>query len=412
MKRSGRTALAGFLASSLLFCGVADAAAGSAPSGRAVVAYLASWKLWSGEKISAVPAGRLTHLVYAFGSVTAERTAALADPCIDVGECRDGDPPAGPGGAFARLIELKHAHPGLRVLISLGGWTGSKYFSKVATTEESRKRFAESVIQTFFISHPGVFDGVVIDWEYPGGGGAAGNIASPSDGDHLTSLMYEMRRQLDLLGVANNWRYELSLAVPVDRDKVVNFRLHALSGIVDRMDAMTYDYYAGASVAGLNAPLFASKKLPWRETNVDASVRMLLASGVPRDKLTLGLPFYGHVYKNVGAKEDGLCQPAESGAPPEWDGSDTIDYQTLVAMHPSENGFVSRRDPDARVPWFYNPRTRIWISYDDPESVEEKARYARAHGLAGVMIWDIGADDGALLPAALDGLDGKSAEAR
>jgi chitinase len=204
----------------------------------------------------------------------------------------------------------------------------------------------------------------------------------------------------------------LSLAVPADRDKAASFRLHALSEIVDRVEAMTYDYYAGAPMAGLNAPLFASKKLPPRETNVDASVRMLLASGVPQDKLTLGLPFYGHVYKNVDAKDDGLCQPADPNAPPEWGGSDAIDYHTLVAMHPSENGFVSRRDPDARVPWFYNPRTRIWISYDDPESIEEKARYARTHGLAGVMIWDIGADDGTLLPAALDGLDGKSAEVR
>jgi chitinase len=224
--------------------------------------------------------------------------------------------------------------------------------------------------------------------------------------------MYEIRRRLDLLGVANDRRYELSLAVPADRDKAASFRFHALSGIVDRMEAMTYDYYAGASVAGLNAPLFASEKLPWREANVDASVSMLLASGVPQNKLTLGLPFYGHVYRNVGAKDDGLCQPADPIAPPEWGGSDTIDYRTLVAMHPAEDGFVSRRDPDARVPWLYNPRTRIWISYDDPQSIEEKARYARMHGLAGVMFWDIGADDGTLLPAALDGLDGKSAAAR
>ncbi|MGO9942564.1 MAG: glycoside hydrolase family 18 protein [Rhodoblastus sp.] len=412
MKHAGRTAFACFLAAFPVLWGIAEAAAESAPSDRAVVAYLASWKLWSGEKISAIPASRLTHLVYAFGGVTAERTAALADPCVDIGECREGDSPSGPGGAFARLIELKRAHPGLRVLIALGGWTGSKYFSTVAATEESRKRFAESVIQTFFSSHSGVFDGVDIDWEYPGGGGAAGNIVSPSDGDHLTSLMYEMRRQLDLLGVANDRRYELSLAAPADRDKAVSFAFHALSGIVDRIEAMTYDYYAGASVAGLNAPLFASKRLPGDEPNVDASVRMLLASGVPQDKLTLGLPFYAHVYRNVGVKDDGLGQPAESGAPPEWGGLDTMDYQNLVALRPAENGFGAHRDPDARVPWLYNPHTRIWISYDDPESIKEKARYARKHALAGVMIWDIGADDGKLLPAALDGLIGKAAAER
>ena len=111
MTRAGRTARVGFLAACLMSCGAGDAAPGFASSGREVVAYLASWKLWSGEKISAVPADSLTRLVYAFGSVTAEQVAALADPCIDIGACRGADPPAGPGGAFARLIELKHAHP-------------------------------------------------------------------------------------------------------------------------------------------------------------------------------------------------------------------------------------------------------------------------------------------------------------
>jgi len=167
MKRVGRTVVAGFLAASSPFYAAAQAAAGSAPSDRAVVAYLASWKLWSGEKVSAMPAAGLTHLIYAFGGVTAELTAVLADRCIDIGECRDGDLPAGPGGAFGRLIELKRAHPSLRVLISLGGWAGSKYFSAVAATDETRKGFAQSVIQTFFVQHPGYSTALILTGSTP-----------------------------------------------------------------------------------------------------------------------------------------------------------------------------------------------------------------------------------------------------
>ena len=35
-------------------------------------------------------------------------------------------------GNFNQLKELKAAHPGLKVLISIGGWTLSKYFSDIA----------------------------------------------------------------------------------------------------------------------------------------------------------------------------------------------------------------------------------------------------------------------------------------
>jgi len=38
------------------------------------------------------------------------------------------------------------------------------------------------------------------------------------------------------------------------------------------------------------------------------------------------------------------------------------------------------------------------ISYDDPESLREKCRYVREHGLAGVMFWEYHSDPtGALL---------------
>jgi chitinase len=138
--------------------------------------------------------------------------------------------------------------------------------------------------------------------------------------------------------------------------------------------------------------------------NVDASVRMALVAGVSPDRLVLGLPFYGHAYGGVPARNGGLFQPVGTGAPASWGGADGIDYRDLVARRPTRHGFVLRRDPDARVPWLYNPHSGIWISYDDPASIEAKCVYVRSHGLAGVMIWHIGADDGSLLRAALVGL--------
>lgn len=65
---------------------------------------------------------------------------------------------------------------------------------------------------------------------------------------------------------------------------------------------------------------------------------------------------------------------------------------------------------EAQVPWLYDAERRIWISYDDPLSIARKTMYARAHGLAGIMIWDPFADDGSLLLAALRILPARRSE--
>ena len=49
--------------------------------------------------------------------------------------------------------------------------------------------------------------------------------------------------------------------------------------------------------------------------------------------------------------------------------------------------------PDAEVPWVFDPTTGIMISYEDPQSLRLKAGYAMEQGLAGVMIWELSADD-------------------
>ncbi|MGZ3374840.1 MAG: glycosyl hydrolase family 18 protein [Gemmatimonadaceae bacterium] len=39
------------------------------------------------------------------------------------------------------------------------------------------------------------------------------------------------------------------------------------------------------------------------------------------------------------------------------------------------------------------------MTYDDPRSVAEKVQYVRKHGLGGVVIWELGGDDGSLMRA-------------
>lgn len=372
------------------------------PSRRPVVAgYVAPWKARTGgPNIKTIPARELTHLMYAFGTVSAEGLAGLADRCLDAGAC-DGTAPSPPfGGNFAQLGELKRSSPELRILISLGGWSGSKYFSAAAATPMSRARFAQSVIEAFFRPYPGLFDGVDVDWEFPVSGGRPGNLARLDDRTNFTLLIAELRRRLIEFSAFERRELELTIAVSAAPNKIANLDAAALAPLVDRIHLMAYDYHAGSAFAGFNAPLFASAGDPNPDLNVDASVNALIRAGVPPGKVTLGVAFYGRAVADVPQENAGLLQ-AGTRASEQWGGSDGIDYRDLVARRPEERGFRRYWSDEAQVPWLYDAERRIWISYDDPLSIARKTMYACAHGLAGIMIWDLFADDGSLLLAAL-----------
>ena len=97
-------------------------------------------------------ASKLTHVNYAFGNaapgangdVVCSSGDVWADYQRPVGaeESVDGvaDQWGEPlNGNFGQLLKLKAKHPELKVLMSLGGWTWSKYFSDAALTAESRR---------------------------------------------------------------------------------------------------------------------------------------------------------------------------------------------------------------------------------------------------------------------------------
>lgn len=109
-------------------------------------------------------ASRLTHLNYAFGNVSEDGRCyvdggpgegdAWADyqRPVPAEESVDGVADA-PGqalnGNFGQLAKLKAKHPELKVLISLGGWSWSTYFSNAARTDASRKAFVTSCIDLY-----------------------------------------------------------------------------------------------------------------------------------------------------------------------------------------------------------------------------------------------------------------------
>ena len=63
-------------------------------------------------------------------------------------------------------MALKSQNPGLRVMLAIGGWNeGGKKYSQMSSSSESRRRFIKSAVD--LLAEHG-FDGLDLDWEYPG----------------------------------------------------------------------------------------------------------------------------------------------------------------------------------------------------------------------------------------------------
>ncbi|NEJ47718.1 glycosyl hydrolase family 18 protein, partial [Rhizobium leguminosarum] len=102
-------------------------------------------------------------------------------------------------GNFQQLRVLKRSHPDLRLVVSLGGWNGSKWFSDAALTEASRRTMVKSCIDLFIRGRTdpaqtgdgdgpaaGLFSGIDLDWEFVAAEGAPGNIVRPEDTRNFT----------------------------------------------------------------------------------------------------------------------------------------------------------------------------------------------------------------------------------
>ena len=304
-------------------------------------------------------------------------------------------------GNLNQLLELKQKYPDLKVLISIGGWSWSGNFSRAAMDDASRQRFASSCIDLYLKQYKGVFDGLDIDWEYPVSGGLT--PGKPEDQKNFTLLLGELRRQLDELGTQDNRQYLLTIAAPIGPGNIRNIEPDAIASTVDWINLMGYDFHGTwDSATNFNAPLFRASDDPADAgLNLDAAVQAYLSAGTPAEKLVLGVPFYGKGWSGVTDVDDGLYQPSKGAAPGTWEAG-SFDYNDIQKNYLSSE--KRHWDAETYVPWLYDPESKIFISYDDPQSLAAKAGYARDLGMAGVMIWELSQGDETLIDAIYQGL--------
>jgi GH18 family chitinase len=374
--------------------------------GKRVVGYYAQWAAERGSFVSSIPANKITHINYAFSNVSDQGECILGDETADIGRVftakesvngkADSPDATALHGNFNQLEELKTKYPHLKVLISVGGYEWSGNFSNTALTDASRKTFVKSCIDLYLTKYKGVFDGIDIDWEYPGGGGLT--EGRPEDRDNFALLLAEFRQEMDDLGNANGTHYLLTIAVGGGPSVVQNYAPKNFIQYLDWANVMTYDFHGTwEGVTNFNAPLYETSAAPADASlNAAAAVQYYLKAGIPADKLVMGVPFYGRGWKGVPDIKHGLYDYSQGAATGKFE-EGAFNYTEL------KNDYIATYtrywDAQAQVPWLYNPATQIFISYDDPESIAAKAGYANDQGLGGVMIWELSQGDADMLDA-------------
>ncbi len=381
------------------------------PEGKTIIGYYPSWVAARDYFVKDIPASRLTHINYAFSNISSNGECMLGDPSADIERVytkeesvagRADIKKAAFHGNFNQFLELKKQYPHLKILISVGGWTWSENFSSAARDDASRQRFSASCIDLYLKQYQGVFDGLDIDWEYPVNGGLTSGTGA--DKKNFTLLLQELRRQLDELGAIDNTHYLLTIAAPVGPSNIQNFELSQIASTVDWINLMGYDFHGTwESTTNFNAPLFRTIKDPADAgLNVDAAVQRYVTAGVPADKLVLGVPFYGRGWSGVSETDQGLYQTGVGAAPGTREAG-VYEYQDIQQNYVTK--FQRYWNSEAYVPWLYDPGTGIFISYDDPQSLQIKAGYARDQGLKGIMVWELSQGNTTLFEAIYKGFE-------
>ncbi|KAI5288969.1 hypothetical protein KEM54_004611 [Ascosphaera aggregata] len=188
---------------------------------------------------------------------------------------------------------------GTKFFLTIGTWGDSSGFEQASRTPESRKEYADNVAR--ILTDQG-FDGVDIDWEYPGGHGADYKIHN-----NVTERKQEVINYPKFLQAIRDsiGQKKLSIAVPGKQEDMMAFNKDTARNIfnaVDYVNIMSYDLTNRRSkVTGHLSSVQGSLE----------SVENYLSLGLDPSKANLGFPFYAEYY----TMQPGCTNPDGLGCP-------------------------------------------------------------------------------------------------
>jgi len=372
-----------------------------------IVTYYTSWSSSNPGRNyypSDVDVTQFTHINYAFADLCWKKLGSdgkkecknadipLQNRYVHDGEIIIGDPERDVE-QLAAFNAKKVENPNLKLLVSVGGWSWSKYFSVVAANDVTRKAFANSIVK-FIRAYK--LDGIDVDWEYPVEGGEDSNTRGPEDQVNFGLLVQTVREALDAAGAEDGKYYLQTIAAAQGDNFIANSDLGNSSAYLDFVNIMTYDFSGSwEKLAHHNAPLYFDKTHPRAATSAPrnnvAGSAASFAKSIPNYKVVVGVPFYGKGWKGCPSTGNGQYQQCEDVSPGTWEAG-ILDYQDLEKNYIDKNGYTRYWNEAAKVAYVYNPDTKIWVTYNDRNTMAYTAAMLKSLDIAGVMSWEAHGD--------------------
>ncbi|XP_069592033.1 acidic mammalian chitinase-like isoform X1 [Ranitomeya imitator] len=344
-----------------------------------LVCYFTNWAQYYPSPATYMPDNvdpcMCTHVIYAFATMTNNQiqTFEWNDPQL-----------------YASLNSLKKYNSELKTLLSVGGWNyGTSGFNAMVSSSANRQTFITSVIK--FLRQYG-FDGLDIDWEYPGDSDRG---SPPQTQQQFSVLLQEMNAAFVQEGSETNRpRLLMSAAVSAGKSTIANgYQIPQLSQYLDLINVMTYDLRGSwEGFTGENSPLYQgpADQGGYIYFNVDYALNYWKNNGAAPEKLMVGFPAYGRTFTLSNPSNNGLGAPTSGGAPaaPYTQQAGFMAYFEICSF--LEGATEVWNSPQA-VPYAY--KGSEWIGYDNQKSFQMKAEWLLQNNFGGAMVWALPLDD-------------------
>ncbi len=290
------------------------------------------------ESRKSIPdANMFTHLIYAF--------AEFNDACDGV-EIKHPE-------KLQAMADLKKQNPDLKVILGVGGYK-REGFCEMAGDKKRRKAFVKqikSLISTYGL------DGVDLDWEFPTTTDG-GHTASPNDAKNYATVVKDLRKALG----KNAWisYYSTNSGDFIDHKKMVPY--------VSYVNVSGYNLSVPreGKQAFHQSPLYASKKTG--EWCVSKAVAKHMDLGIPKEKILMGIPFFGRGKSPFPSYAEGTQYD-------KYKGNSKIVW-----------------DEEAQAPYFADAEGNLLMGIDDERSIAAKFDFIRVNDIPGVFVWHYDAD--------------------